>query len=315
MHSRLKLRQSQAPYWLNLTTRDMTRKGLLSAGLAYFSWGLFPLYFKQIQSIPAFEILLNRMIWCLLFLCLVLSWRSQWGWLAVSFKRPKVLLGFALSAVLLSANWFVYIWAVNHDHVIDASLGYFITPLVNILIGFVVLRERLRQLQWLAVALAAAGVVWLGWQTGHIPWVGVILALSFGIYGLLRKTASLGALEGLSLETMLLFPFALGYWLWLSLQHSNHFFLADWSIQSLLILAGPITAIPLLLFAAGARQISMSSLGLLQYISPMTQFFLGVWLYHEAFDSQRLLGFVLIWSALLLYSGESLYRNWRTTTA
>ncbi len=289
----------------------MMKRGIVTAGLAYFCWGLFPLYFKQIQSIPAFEILLNRMIWCLLFLCLVLSWRRQWAWLMPNLKRPKVLAGFGLSALLLSTNWFVYIWAVNHDHVIDASLGYFITPLVNILIGSLVLRERLRNVQWLAVALATCGVLWLGWQTGHIPWVGMILALSFGVYGLLRKTASLGALEGLSLETLLLFPFALGYWLWLSLNGTNHFVQADMTQQVLLLLAGPITAIPLLLFATGARQISMSSLGLLQYISPMTQFLLGVWLYHEPFGNQRLLGFVLIWSALLLYSAESLYQNWR----
>lgn len=287
------------------------RKGLLSAATAYLCWGLFPLYFKQIQAIPAFEILINRMVWCLLFLCLVLSWRRQWGWLIPNLKRPKVIAGFALSALLLSANWFVYIWAVNHNHVVDASLGYFITPLVNILIGFLILRERLRQIQWLAVALAAAGVIWLGWQAGHFPWIGIILALSFGTYGLLRKTASLGALEGLSLETLLLFPFAAAYWLYLSYQTSNHFMLASTTQQWLLLLAGPITAIPLLLFAAGARQIPLSTLGLLQYISPMTQFLLGIWLYHEDFDQARLLGFILIWAALLLYSVEGLWLNWR----
>lgn len=287
------------------------RNGLLYAATAYLCWGMFPLYFKQIQAIPAFEILINRVLWCLLFLTLVLSWRRQWGWLLPNLRRPRVVAGFALSALLLSSNWFVYIWAVNHNQVIDASLGYFITPLVNILLGFLFLRERLRQIQWLAVALAAAGVIWLGWQTGHFPWIGMILALSFGMYGLLRKTASLGALEGLSLETLLLFPFALAYWWYLSQTASNHFLSATPDQQVLLLLAGPITAIPLLLFAAGARRIPLSTLGLLQYISPMTQFLLGIWLYHEAFDQARLLGFALIWLALLLYSAEGIWLNWR----
>ena len=288
------------------------RKGILFAGSAYLLWGLFPIYFKALHEVPALEILLNRMLWSLLFLVGVLTWRKQWAWIASAIRQPRLIAGFALSALLLSANWFVYIWAVNHGHVVDASLGYFITPLVNILIGALWLRERLRPGQWLAVALAASGVVWLTVQAGHLPWIGLILAASFGSYGLLRKTSALGALEGLSLETALLFPFAFAWLAWMSWQGQNSFIAGGSDIKLLLLVSGPITAIPLLLFAAGARRIPMTTLGLLQYISPLVQLLLGVWLYQEPFDSGRLFGFIAIWAALLVYSAEGLWRNFRT---
>jgi chloramphenicol-sensitive protein RarD len=194
--------------------------------------------------------------------------------------------------------------------VIDASLGYFINPLVNVLLGFLLLRERLRPGQWAAVAMAAAGVIWLTWQSGHPPWIGLLLAATFGLYGLLRKTAVLGPLEGLSLETLLLFPLALGYLIVLTLTDHNSFTTAPASSQWLLAAAGPITAIPLLLFAAGARRISLSLLGLLQYIGPTLQLLLGVWLYHEPFSGDRLAGFAIIWGALVVYSLEGLWRIW-----
>ena len=252
------------------------------------------------------------MVWSLLFLTGVLTWRKQWGWIRPAFRQPKLIAGFALSALLLSANWFVYIWAVNSGHVIDASLGYFITPLVNILIGSVLLRERLRPGQWMAVALAAFGVAWLTFQTGHLPWIGLVLAITFGSYGLLRKTSALGALEGLSLETALLFPFAFGYLIWMGMQGHNAFIAGGVDIKLLILLSGPITAIPLLLFAAGARRIPMTTLGLLQYMSPLVQLLLGVWLYHEPFDSHKLAGFIAIWAALVVYSAEGLWKNLRT---
>lgn len=288
------------------------RQGILFAGSAYFLWGLFPIYFKTLHDVPALEILLNRMLWSLLFLVGVLTWRKQWSWVSTAIRQPKLIGGFALSAVLLSANWFVYIWAVNHGHIVDASLGYFITPLVNILIGSVLLREKLRPGQWLSVALAAVGVAWLTIQTGHLPWIGLVLAATFGTYGLLRKTSALGALEGLSLETALLFPFAFGWLCWMTLQGQNSFVASSVDIKMLLLISGPITAIPLLLFAAGARRIPMTTLGLLQYISPLVQLLLGVWLYHEPFDSNKLAGFIAIWAALIVYSAEGLWRNFRT---
>ncbi len=289
------------------------RKGILFAGTAYFLWGLFPIYFKTLHEVPALEILLNRMLWALLFLLGVLTWRKQWAWVKTTWQQPRLIGGFALSALLLSANWFVYIWAVNHGHIIDASLGYFITPLVNILIGSVWLRERLRPGQWAAVALAAAGVVWLTVQAGHLPWIGLALAISFGTYGLLRKTSALGALEGLSLETALLFPFAFAWLAWLNWQGHNSFIASGTDIKLLLLISGPITAIPLLLFAAGARRIPMTTLGLLQYISPLVQLLLGVWLYREPFDSGRLFGFIAIWAALFVYSAEGLWVNFRAS--
>ena len=285
--------------------------GMLFAATAYTLWGAFPLYFKTLQDIPPLEIMLHRIVWSLAFVMLVLAWRRQWAWIGETVRRPKVLASFALSALLLSSNWFIYIWAVNNGRIIDSSLGYFINPLVNVLLGFLLLRERLRPGQWAAVALAAAGVAWLTWQGGHLPWIGLLLAATFGTYGLLRKTAVLGPLEGLSLETLLLFPLALAYLIVLTWNGHNTFLAAPASSRWLLIAAGPITAIPLLLFAAGARRIPLSVLGLLQYIGPSLQLLLGVWLYHEPFGGDRLIGFVVIWSALAVYSREGGFRTWR----
>ncbi len=288
------------------------RNGIVFAAAAYTMWGLFPVYFKLLKDIPASEILIHRMIWSLVFLLVVLAWRKQWSWLAKVVRQPLVLAGFTASAVLLSVNWFLYIWAVNNDRVVDASLGYFINPLVSVLLGFMLLGERMRAGQWLAIALAAGGVAWLTWQSGHPPWIGLTLALSFGIYGLLRKIAVLGPLEGLSLENLLLFPIALGYLAMLTIDGHNSFATGSTSTQWLLAAAGPITAIPLLLFAAGARRIPLSVLGILQYLAPTLQLLLGVLLYNEPFGGDRLIGFAAIWAALIVYSVEGLWRAWDT---
>jgi len=284
--------------------------GLLYAAAAYTVWGLFPMYFKAVQSVPPLQILMHRVVWSLIFLAIVLTARHHWGWLGRALRDRKILGGFALSALLLSLNWFVYIWAVNQGRVVDASLGYFITPLVNVMLGFVLLGERLRPIQWSAVGLAAAGVAWLAWQSGGLPWVALLLAATFGAYGLLRKTARLGAMEGLTLETLLMLPAAGVYLAWQSSAGNNAFSGAPLSTQLLLAAAGPITAIPLLMFAAGARRIPMSLLGLLQYIAPSLQFLLGVALYHEPFSGARLAGFALIWGGLAVYSLEGLWRTW-----
>ncbi|MBI1891231.1 MAG: EamA family transporter RarD [Burkholderiales bacterium] len=284
--------------------------GIIYACAAYAIWGLFPMYFKAMQEVPAEQILMHRVVWSLIFLLVVLAWRRQWSWIGTVVRQPRVLAGFTLSGILLAANWFTYIWAVNHGRVVDASLGYFITPLLNVVLGFLLLRERLRPMQWAAVGLAAIGVCWLTWHSGNLPWIGLTLAVTFGTYGLLRKTAVLGALEGLSLETLVLFPVAFIYLAWLAMQNTNAFLVAPANTQWLLASTGPITATPLLLFAAGARRIPLSLLGILQYIGPTLQFLLGVWLYHEPFGGARLVGFVLIWAALAVYSLESLWRNW-----
>ena len=280
------------------------RTGILSAALAFFCWGLFPLYFHALQAVPPLQILAHRMLWSLLFLLIVLTVRRQWAWLAI-VRKPRIVASFVASAFLLSANWLVYIWSVNNGHVIEASLGYFINPLVNIMFGFFLLKERLRPAQWGAIAVAALGVAWLTWQAGTVPWIALVLAASFGGYGLMRKTAALGALEGLSFETMVLFPLAAAYVGWLTWHGQNAFInTPSDSTRVLLVAAGPLTAVPLLLFASGARKIPLSVLGLLQYLSPTLQFLLGVWVFHEAFSMERLVGFAVIWTALALYATE-----------
>ena len=285
------------------------RTGIVSATLAFLCWGLFPIYFHTLDAVPPLQILAHRMLWSLAFLLIVLGLRRQWRWLE-QVRQPRVFWSFVASAFLLSANWLVYIWAVNNGHVIEASLGYFITPLFNIMLGYLILKERLRTVQWAAIALAGLGVAWLTWQTGTVPWIALFLAVSFGGYGLLRKTAALGALEGLSFETMVLFPIAAAYVAWLSFNGTNAFVnTPSDTTRLLLVAAGPITAIPLLLFANGARQLPLSILGLLQYLSPTMQFLLGVLLFKEAFTVDRLTGFALIWIALLLFAGEGLLRH------
>ena len=279
--------------------------GPLAAALAYILWGLFPLYIKQLQGVPALEIVLHRSWWSMVFVFGLLAVLRRWAWLAPLLRQPRTLALFAASALLLGCNWLLYVWAVNAGRVLDASLGYFINPLINVVLGFAVLHERPRPLQWAAVALAGAGVLWMAVGAGHVPWVSGVLALSFGLYGLLRKTAPLGALEGLALETLMLAPLALAGVLWLQSTGQGHLGRGDGALDLWLLAAGPVTAIPLLLFASGARRVSMATLGLLQYLGPSIQFVLGVFVYHEPFSASRGVGFGLIWAALALYSAAS----------
>lgn len=287
------------------------RIGMLYAALAYIAWGLFPLYFKRLSDVSAFEVIAHRTLWSMVFVAIVLTALRRWAWLVPVLRSPKLLGTCAVSALLLSTNWLVYVWAVQQGHVVEASLGYFINPLVNVVLGFVFLRERLRPVQWLAIGLAAAGVIWLTVTAGRLPWIALVLALSFGVYGLMRKTAQLGALEGLTLETLILSPFAAVALVWWTHQGTSALATGDPGHIAWLLLAGPLTAVPLLLFAAGARRITLTTLGLVQYLSPTIQFLLGVWLYHEPLAGARLVGFVLIWSALAVYSAESLWRSRR----
>ena len=289
--------------------------GILYALLAYIIWGLLPLYIKSLPGIAPVEILLHRMVWSLVFLGLILAWRRQWAWLGQVARDRRLLLSFAASAALLCANWFLYIWAVSANRVVDASLGYFINPLFSVLLGVVFLHERLRRMQWLAIAVAAAGVAWLTVAAGQLPWIALGLAASFGGYGLLRKTGALGALEGLSLETLLLFPLAAAALGWLFATGQDSFTHAAPGTQWLLLLAGPVTAVPLLFFAAGARRIPLSLLGLLQYTGPTLQLLLGVWLWNEPFPAQKQVGYALIWLSLALYAAEGLWMNARQKPA
>jgi len=235
----------------------------------------------------------------------------RWGWVASVRANPRIALTFIASAAALGANWVIYIWAINADRIIDASLGYFITPLFNVLFGLL-LGERLNAVQWVCVALAASGVGWLTFSAGHLPWIGLLLAISFSLYGLLRKTAPLGALEGLAVETLAMLPPAAAFLL-LPFSGSSHAFASgSVTLSLLLIAAGPVTAIPLLMFSFGARRIPLSIVGLLQYIGPSIQLLLGIWLYHEPFGTERLAGFTLIWSALALFSAQGLWLAWRS---
>jgi chloramphenicol-sensitive protein RarD len=284
--------------------------GVLSAGCAFFIWGVFPLYLKTLKAIPPLEILSHRVFWSFIMLALILTVRHQWGWITSIKKNPRITAAFIASASMLAINWVVYIWSINHDRIVDASLGYFIAPLFNVLFG-VMLGERLRLWQWISVGLAATGVAWLTISAGQLPWIGLTLAFTFGLYGLLRKTASLGALEGLTLETLVMLPLS-ALFLLLPESGSSHAFVnAGTNTSLLLIAAGPVTAIPLLLFAYGARRIPLSLVGILQYIGPTIQLLLGIYLYNEAFSSTKLIGYGLIWCALGLYSLESLWQAWR----
>lgn len=287
-------------------------KGTIYAAGAYFLWGLLPIYWKLLDEVPAAQILAHRIVWSLVFVGLVLMVRRNWRWLGKALRRPCVLLTFTLSGLLLGINWFVYIWGVNAGFIVETSLGYFINPLVNVLLGFLILKEKLRGAQWLALSVALAGVLYLTFSYGAFPWIALTLAFSFGFYGLIRKTAVLNSAEGLFLETAVLFLPALGFLLLQEMRGVGA--LAHSSISTNLLLAGAgvVTSVPLLLFAAGARRITLTSLGLLQYIAPTLQFLIGVLIYNEEFGLSRLIGFGLIWLALVLYTVESLLHRRHT---
>jgi chloramphenicol-sensitive protein RarD len=283
-----------------------SRSGILYSVAAYAMWGLFPLYFKALAVTPL-EFLLHRVLWSAALLSGVLTFERRWVWLRDMVRRRSVLLASLASASLLTVNWFVYIWAVTSNRVLDASLGYFINPLFSVVLGVLVLSERLRPLQWLAVATAALGVLWLTLQFGEPPWIGLMLAASFGSYGIMRKTAALGAFEGLLVETLLLLPLAvLGLGLLVLSGKSGFVNGGAWD-KALLIFAGPLTVTPLVMFAAGARRIPLSLLGLLQYIAPTEQLLLGVLLWHEPFGTTKFVGYACIWLALLVYAVDGIW--------
>ncbi|MEP7140072.1 MAG: EamA family transporter RarD [Caldimonas sp.] len=281
--------------------------GVWAAAIGFTWWGFFPLYFRLMPSASPPEVLANRIVWSLILMGVVLTWRAQWTWLGAALRSGRVMASFVASALLLSVNWITYIWAVSNGHVVDASLGYFMTPLVNVALGYFLLGERPRRAQWIALGLAALGVVWLTASAGRLPWIGLALALSFGAYGLLRKVATLGALEGLTLETMILAPAAVAAMAWWWRSSPTSFPGPDLATDAWLLGLGPATTIPLLLFAAAARRLPLSTLGLFQYLSPTIQFLLGIWLFREPLTSGRLAGFACIWIALALYS----FDGWR----
>lgn len=288
---------------------ESSRKGLIYAATAFLLWGAFPVYWKSLSDIPADEVLGHRIVWSAVFVSLLLFFSGDKSKALSAFKSPKTLALFSLTALLVATNWLIFIWAIGAGYVLECSLGYFISPLMNVICGVVFLKERLRRLQLVAVLLSAAGVGYSIFQLGAVPWIALGLASTFAVYGLLRKIASMESLEGLWLESaLLLFP-SLIYLAYIGQQTGSSFF--DYSIQTqtLLALAGPATAAPLLLFAAGARKITMTSVGLLQYLTPTLHFLLAVFIYDERFSSDKLVMFCAIWLALGFYSFDGYLRE------
>ncbi|MEZ4267487.1 MAG: EamA family transporter RarD [Myxococcota bacterium] len=289
-----------------------SRSGLLFALVAYLLWGFFPVYWKLLTGVGAFEILGHRIVWSLGFVLALLAARRHWSWVRALLREPRVLATYAVAACFVGANWALYIWAVNSGHVVETSLGYFINPLINVLFGALLFGERLRRLQKWAVGLAASGVLYLTIAHGHPPWISLTLATSFAIYGVLKKKGPLGSVEGLTVETAILFIPAMVWLLSLEREGTGSFGHASPLTQTLLAFSGVATALPLLCFGAAVRRLTLTTLGLMQYIAPTIQFLLGVFLYHEPFSSTRAVGFALIWSGLIVYTAESLLNHRRT---
>lgn len=281
-------------------------KGIWYAVFAYTIWGLFPIYWKWLEAVPALQLIGHRIGWSfILLLIILLVTRQGRSFRAVAFSAPTLRI-YALAGVLISLNWLVYVWAVNAGFVVEASLGYFINPLLSVLLGVLFLKERLRPWQWLPVGMAAVGVVIVSFAYGSFPLIAVTLALSFGLYGLVKKQAPLGALYGLTLETGIMFTPALLYLLYAEASGQGAFLHTDLAANLLMMGAGVVTTVPLLMFSSAAQRIPLALVGILQYITPTLQFLLGVFVYKEAFTGAQFAGFGLVWIALIVFSTEGL---------
>lgn len=276
-------------------------KGILNSIAAYALWGFFPIYWKLLHEVPALEVIGHRIGWSFLLLITFILVTKQWRQFRSAALTSKTFVIYSIASILLTINWLVYVWGVNAGFIVETSLGYFINPLLSVLLGVVFLRERLRLAQWIPVALAAAGVLYLTLAYGRLPWIALSLAFTFGFYGFVKKLAPLGSLYGLTLETGIVFPAALIYLVLMESTNTGAFMHRGAFIDVLLIGAGLVTTIPLLLFASAARQIPLSVIGILQYIAPTLQFLIGVLIYHEPFDQSRLIGFGLVWLALIIF--------------
>ena len=280
------------------------RKGIWCAAGAYTLFGLFPLYWKALDAIPVLQTVCHRVLWSCVALLVLMTVSGRLRELAVSARSPRTLVIYSAAAIVVALNWFVYIWAVNAGFVVQTALGYFINPLVSVVLGVIVLGERLRPKQWAAVAFAACGVVYLAITYGQLPWIALALGFSFGTYTLLKKTAPLDALQGLTLETAILFAPALAFLIYEDHAGRGAFVHDGARMTTLMIGAGPVTALPLLLFAAGAVRIPLTIMGMLQYINPTLQFLIGVFVYHEPFSRYQFAGFGCVWIALILFAVE-----------
>src|ERR1700675_1987106 len=288
--------------------------GLIAAIAAFTTWGLIPIYWKLLGAVPATEILAHRFVWTTIFLSIILSWQRRWPEVIANVRSPRARVYCLTGGLAIASNWFLFIYAVNIGRVIETSLGYFMTPLMNVLFGALFLRERLTKLQFASVLLAALGVLNLTFGYGRFPWIAVSLCVTFGLYGLLRKQSGTAAIPGLFIETILLVPLAVVFLIYLQRSGALVFGRADLSLSILLISTGVITAIPLLWFGYATRHLRLIAVGFLQYLSPIGSFFLGVFLYHEPFPRGHLITFILIWLALALFTGEAVLR-WRSSRA
>lgn len=277
------------------------KKGILFTVVCYIIWGLFPLYWYPLGSLDPLQTLAQRICWSALFATLLVIFLREGRSVYKAFSQKRTLTILGLSAFMLSMNWLIYLWAIANHHVLDASLGYFMTPIFSIFLGRVFFKESLNKLQYAALALAAGAILWLTWLAGTIPYVAIGLTLSFGCYGLLRKLAPLGAIPGLAVETFLMTPLAALYLIYEGLHGRLMFASLPTTAMLVLLFSGVVTSIPLLLFSAGAKRIPLSLLGIIQYISPTIQFILGIVVFNEVFEWNRFMGFVLVWAAVILY--------------
>jgi chloramphenicol-sensitive protein RarD len=281
------------------------KRGVLYAAIAYTLWGLLPVYWKWVHTVPATQVLSHRITWSCLTLLIVIVAKGKWSGFISNSRDMKVVRAYAAAALLIGVNWLVYIWAVGAGFIVETSLGYFITPLLNVFMGVVFFREKLRAWQTGSIALAGAGVLSLTFMYGALPWIALTLSIPFSLYGLVKKTAPLGSLDGLTLETGILLAPAVLYILYANHAGSGSFLHDGTLMDALLMGTGVITVVPLLLFSSAAQRIPLSLIGILQYIAPTLQFLIGVLVYHEAFTFTRLVGFGIVWLALIVYAAES----------
>ncbi len=286
--------------------KNPIHQGLLFGFLAYSIWGFFPLFFHLLRSVDATEVLTHRVIWSFLFVILIILLLGRGPQFYKTLKSSQLLKGLLLSSLLVSSNWLIFIWAVAQGQVLECSLGYFITPLVSVFLARLILRERLDGWRISAIILAGLGILWFIFFIGYLPWVSLALAVTFGLYGLVRKQLPVDTLTGLAVETLILLPLALIYWWFLSHQSTGQFSFNLDGISQLLIVSGILTALPLLLFASAAKKLSLTAIGFMMYINPSLQFFCAVYILGEAFSLEQLIGFCFIWCALLVFSAGSL---------
>ncbi len=281
------------------------KKGILNGVAAYALWGFFPIYWKFLHQVSALQVIGHRISWSFILLIVFILLTGQWKDFRSAALTPKVIGIYAIASVLLTINWLVYVWGVNAGFIVETSLGYFINPLLSVLLGVIFLHERLRPAQWIPVGIAAVGVIYLTIVYGRLPWIALSLAFSFGFYGFVKKLAPLGSLYGLTLETGIVFPIALIYLLIVQFNGTGAFLRESALTTTLLVGAGAVTTIPLLMFASAAKQIPLSVVGLLQYIAPTLQFMIGVFIYKEPFDQAHLIGFGIVWVALVIFWVEN----------